>query len=368
MGPRIGDTGATCSRRWGSWVLASLALAACEGGDDAALVHGDHVDVHPSDEDRVCVGTLDDMESSIEAFTGFLGIELQQRITVYYGASAVEEHCPPGFGGCAWPVDGRAAVAAPPQAIDHELVHAVRYASGIRGRRFFEEGIAIYVSALFSSGVEFLGTPSAPDERGPLQLSALPSQDITFDDYGTAASFTMWMFETIGEGPSLAFFGDSRYADSTDVEAAFTEHLDRSIAQADAQWRAAENVASLGELCRGAIAVPWSPDGIVFESALDCDEHDTLGPVNGALSHRRLCVEIPAAVALDITLEGAAGEVYLRGDNCAPNQGLEAEAYQDKHIDAATPERHEFAACTWVVVLTGEPDGRGGPITLRMTP
>lgn len=364
----MGDAGATPSRRFGSWVLASLALVACEGGDDAAVVHGDHVDVVPSDEDRVCAGTLDDMETSVEAFTGFLGIELQERITVYYGGSAVEEHCPPDVGGCAWPVDTGAAVAAVPQSIDHELVHAVRYASGIRGRRFFEEGIAIYVSAVFSNGFEALGTPSPAEQRGPLQLYDAASKDIISDDYPTAGSFTLWMFETIGEDPSLAFFADTRYADTSDVEAAFTDHLGLSIADADAQWRTMETVASLGDRCRGAIAVPWSPDGLIFESALDCDEHDTLGPVNGALSHRKLCIEIPTAVTLDIIAEGAATDVYMLGDNCAPNQGLDAEAYQDKRIDAATPERHEFAACTWAVVLTGEPDGRGGPLTLRMTP
>ncbi|MBK6921744.1 MAG: hypothetical protein IPH07_30390 [Deltaproteobacteria bacterium] len=351
------------------FVSISLAVGACEGSDELPVEHTEHLDVYPSDEDRVCAGTLDDMEASIAAFTDFLGVELESRITVYYGGGAVEEHCPATASGCAWPVDAHAAVATLPQSVDHELVHGVRYATGIRGRRFFEEGIAVYVSAIFSRGYEVGGTPTGADARGPLQLYDLPSNEITADDYPTAASFTRWMFETSGDAQALGFLEDPRYADASDVDGAFIDHLGQPIADADAQWRSSgDDIDTFGERCSGAIERPWSADGFVFEGVLDCADHDTLGPVNGSMSHRTLCIEIPAAITLDVALEGAAGDVYLGSDGCAASQGLGAEAYQDKHVDAAMLERHEFAACRWIVVVNGEPDGRGGAFTLRMTP
>ena len=351
------------------FVSLSLAVGACEGGDELPVEHTEHLDVYPSDEDRVCAGTLDDMEASVAAFTDFLGVELETRITVYYGRGAVDEHCRAVAGGCAWTEDEESFVAGTGDVIDHELVHGVRYATGIRGRRFFEEGIAVYVSAIFSSGFQLGTAPSSVGERGPLQLYDLPSNEITFDDYGTAASFTHWLFETSGDAQALGFLEDARYADASDVDGAFIDHLGQSIADADAQWRSSgDDIHMFGERCSGAIERPWSADGFVFEGVLDCADHDTLGPVNGSMSHRRLCIEIPAAITLDVALEGAAGDVYLRSDACAASQGLEAEAYQDKHVDAAMLERHEFAACRWIVVVNGEPDGRGGPFTLRLTP
>ena len=337
-------------------VLGLACVASCSDDAPAGFVT-EHLIVEPTDSDVVCRGTLDNLEAQLVRVAAALDVEVLAPIEVYYGPSAVVEHCTsiPGVhvGGCTKGFGAEIVVASEFSSLYHEIVHAVRRSNGMRGPSFFEEGIAEVLGAF--RPLAFRVTANAeqiPTARGPAALVRSPDTYIGPDEYGIAAHFMAWLIATQGQETVAAFLKDTRLADAADE--AFADHFAVSLDDAELDWRAtSDSQYTLGDVCDPARGLAWSGDALEYSAQLACDAPHVIGPAPDHITIRSACFPIEQAGLVNVRLVAASGELTLRhqGD-CVPVGPLSAEHYQDKRMAAGDTIDAPFAPCTWEVIVT----------------
>jgi hypothetical protein len=331
----------------------SLLLGALGCGDPApASFVTEHLEVFPSDSEVICRGTLDLLEAQVVRVAGILRVELPPgRIRVDFGESAIEEYCGTDYGGCATGLYDDTRVVADDSSAYHELVHGVRWANGLRGTRFFEEGLANVLSGFHPFGIVYYGD-AQEFPRSPAMLATAAWDEVTHDDYGLAGHFMSWMFTTFGEDVVAEFFNDAASMSAETVDAAFAEHFGLSLAEAEAVWRAtSEDEYVWGARCDPSAALAWSGSVLEFNTRLACDEPRTLGPGYGVtLSNVSNCFYLDQSGPLRVEMIADAGKTTIQNQGCH-SAGLTADYFQPKVIAAGESLEFPFAGCTWEILL-----------------
>jgi hypothetical protein len=334
-------------------VLVLLCVVGC-GEDTPAGFVTEHLIVEPTDATMVCRGTLDDLEAQLVRVAAALDVEVQDPIDVYYGPSAVGEHCSqrPGVhvGGCTYGYGADTFIASEFLSLYHEIVHAVRHSSGPTGPSFFEEGLAVAFAGFRPFGVVLARQSDAlPSEHGPAALARAAGR-LGRDHYGTAGHFITWLIATYGQETVSAFLKDTRLADA--VDEAFADHFAVTLEEAELDWRATSELQyALGQACYPERALRWDGDALEYAARLSCDEPYVLGPFEGDLiGTRGACFPLDRAGMLSVEMVAKSGEVTLRRqDDCLAVGPLSAEHYQDKRIVAGETLDAPFAPCTWEI-------------------
>ena len=340
--------------RWRSGPpLLILLLAGCDG--DQPQVSSEHLDIVLYDADRVCQGSLDDFEAHTQRVAAVLGVDLGRRILVHLGYSILDELCGSdpligALGGCARGFYDEAFAAASFATVYHELVHAVRLIHGVVGTRFFEEGIAMVLAGDTGHPSGVLRPPEG--RRGPAELATLPWREFTADDYVVAGHFVAWLY-TARREDFLRFIADERYAGATAVEFAFLEHLGLTFVEAEEIWRnTSEEGYRWGDQCESERVLAWDGQALEFTGRVDCDDHDTLGPVlPGQLSARPVCFSTAEPGAYRVDFEAPSGQLTFQSLGCVPTAGLTPEHTQRKAMVAGESEVLPFGRCDWKIVV-----------------
>ena len=217
-----------CSFRLAPWLL--LTLAGCEPDGVAYEFEGRHVAVGTSVVDRVCEGTLAQLDRDVEFIDETLGFAHPSeriRVAVLTGVEAGESCGLLGVS-CAHYIGERTSIRAAQfeRAQLHELTHVRVYAAANPGTLpLFFEGIAV---ALSYAGCEPEGEWPTADEL----LAAKSSEDILGDGYYLGGELVAWLLETQGPTRVLAFMDTLRRPDMTTrvtepevVRALYREHF-----------------------------------------------------------------------------------------------------------------------------------------------
>lgn len=331
-----------------------LGLAGCQA-EQPPKFGTEHLYVEPSDNDVVCQGTLANMEAQVVRVAGIVGFELNSRIVVYYGPSAVEEHCGSESGGCARDLG---EVAASGFSSYHELVHAIRQLShgGIVGNEFFEEGLAVVLSGF--RPIPYIALGDAMNvERGPSQFATdfREDGDFTHGDYPVAAHFVSWLRTEWGDEVLVPFLNDERYLTTEGIDIAFAEHFGLSIDEADSAWRATSaEEYRWGEVCDPARDLAWSGATLDFVGEVACDLDTTLGPgprPGETILTRSNCFMLDDAATLRAEFASPAGRVTFANVECEPVGGLTPEHFQRKYLSPGEALELPFAPCQWEIMV-----------------
>jgi hypothetical protein len=311
----------------------------------------EHLEAFPSDSEMICRGTLDLMEAQVVRVAEILRVDLPERIRVDFGPSAIAEYCGTDAGGCATGLRENTRVVADDSSAYHELVHGVRRANGLRGTRFFEEGLAGVLAGFHPFPIRFYGDPQGVT-RSPAMLATAAWDEITHDDYGLAGHFVSWIFTTFDEDTVAAFFNDEESMSADTVDAAFADHFGLSLAEAEALWRTtAEDEYAWGARCDPSAALAWSGDVLEFRTRLACDEPRTLGPGYGVtLGNVSNCFLLDQPGNLRVEMLADAGTTTIQSQECH-SSGLTSEYFQAKTIAAGESLELPFAGCTWEILL-----------------
>lgn len=346
--------------------LVVLAFAACSDAQPRRYVT-EYLDVEPSDDEVICAGTLVAMDSQMERIAKVLGVELPAMTHVYYGHSAVEDHCGAGPIGCT-NVNG---VFAASDSIFHELVHAVRrhQAGGVAGTWLFEEGLAQVLSGFRWDPYTAYRPPDGL-ERRPAVLADFPRGQDKFvpEDYSTAGHFVSWLRTTHGDATLVAFLNDERYLGGEAYDEAFTSHFGLSIDEADSAWReAAAEEYSWSEVCDPAFTLEWEGSTLEFTDTVDCEAPHTTGPREyGFVTLRSHCFTVAQQGRLRVEFIAGGGRIRLSPVDCVDTGEFAPESYDYKSLKGGDTEDLPFAACTWEVQVDGVA-GLQREFMLRMT-
>lgn len=354
------------ARRTSAGWAGVLALVACRGEERPVFVT-EHLVVEAHDSDVICQGTLDDMEAQVQRVADLLGVGLPSTLRVRFGTSAVEALCDEDQGGCARGLGADTRVSGDYFSIHHELVHGVRLVNGVKGTQFFEEGLAEVLGVVTPAAYD-LSLSAADAELGPAALASRPRGEFTTSDYATAAHFLAWAIDTHGMETVVAFLVDEDYTTAKSVEVAFERHFGLSLAEADQAWRMTSDVEYvLGGVCDPTRELVWTGEALEWEQRLDCENHDTLGPVvTGHIATRTFCFSLATSGVVRVEFEAPAGEVFFRSDGCEEATGLTPEHYQTKTVGAGEALELPFAGCTWSV-LVWRPEAEAMDFSLRLT-
>lgn len=336
----------------------AFGLGSC--GDSASgVLITEHLEVEASDSPVVCRGTLDNLEAQAVRVADLLDVEIPHPIRVYYGPSAVEEHCnavaSDHYTGCARGLGAETYIATDGGSASHELVHAVRLVNDLKASRFIEEGVAELFSG-FRPVVTRFEVVAAEVDRGPEFLSTLPWDEVGLSDYATAGHFMSWLSLQY-DFEAMASFLNASTLDS-DVEKAFAENFGRSLKDAEADWRStSETVYVWGEICDPQRNLDWEGDSLMFTGRVDCDAPNTVGPGAGRIRTRSNCFESADTGVLRVELVATTGFAEFRlVDDCVSNGPLSPEHFQTKKVLAGEILELPFAPCTWEIAIVTELD------------
>lgn len=338
--------------------LGLLGLVNC-GEATPGVFFTEHLVVEPYDSEVVCRGTLDDLELQAVRVAESLRVGIPYPIHVHYGPSALAEHCIDSkkgqLLGCARQLNEDTYIAADASSADHELVHAVRAVNGVRGPRFFEEGVALVLSGIWPRpyAVELQAATVA---RGPEFLVTVPWGDFQSSDYSIAGHFMSWLYATHGDEAVAAFLHDETF--ESDTTEAFSRIFGVSLAEAEAQWRSSsETVYTWGTLCDPRHELTWTGTALQFSGRLDCAASNTIGPSVNGISTRHHCFTLDQPGTLRVELLAPGGRADLRcveEDNWMP---VTPEHFQPKKVLAGEATDLPFAQCTWRLTVASDEPG-----------
>lgn len=344
-------------------VAGALYLSGACAPAEPIVILTEHLHIEPSDSDTVCRGSLDNMEALLGHVATFLMVEIPSPIRLFYGDTAVSDHCGEGLGGCTSPT----RVFAKGFSVYHELVHAVRFVGRVPGTRFFEEGLAVVLSG-FQPEAQSVEIDAGATLLGPVELNAIPWDDRSFSDYGIAAHFVSWLIDEFGQEAVARFYNDEGYMSRKAEGLAFEEAFGLTLAEAEDAWRSASPLRyEWGENCDPARRVEWSGATLEYKAELDCEAEGALGPgpsenvtVVGA------CFNVEAAATLQVDFVADAGTLTILLESCAPVGGLTPEHLQTKIVEAGASLALPFAPCTWELVVTA-PRAQPSVASVRIT-
>lgn len=352
-------------------ILLAIVCAGGCGDDPPRDYLTDHLIVEPEDSKVLCDGSLDDWETQVLRVAAALKLDVPYPITVYFGQSAVDEHCTPrpdfNLGGCTGSAGDETYIAALHPSVYHELVHAVRRTNGIRGPSFFEEGIAVVLGGFRPYPITVMPDPaSLPPDQGPHALATSAVSQIPSESYGVAGHFTAWLIATYGQDTVAAFLNDPALADTT--EDVFTAHFGLPLADAEQAWRAnSEPEYTFGQVCDPDRALAWDGDTIEYSAQLACDAPHVLGPDLNTITLRSTCFSLEQPVTLHVELLASAGGASFRQNgDCLALAGVPKEHFQGKTLLAGETMDLPFAPCAWEVSLSTELTAETD-FTLRLT-
>lgn len=349
-------------------LVAAVGIAAASCSEHEQIrSETEHLSIEYIDREPLCPGSLGDLEAQLAHVAGFLGVGIPHRIHVLYGESVGEEYCN-GAAGCTWGTGASTRVASSGLALNHELVHAVRWSNGVHGTRFVEEGLAEFLGVTPPQSL-VVNVDAPTISPGPAVLFDAPWNSIGFEDYGTAAHFLAWLIEDVGASPVVAFLNDARYTNADDPSGAFAAVLGRTVTQAEMAWREeAPAEYRWGTKCVPDRIVPWEADGLSIMGVLDCDDAKTRGTVGtGPLSYPITCFELSEPMSLHLGMVGDNVTAQLFTVECAAETGLSAEHYQRHSVDGGESMTFLFAPCLWAIAIV-EDGGETVPFELRIEP
>ncbi|MCX4247447.1 hypothetical protein [Paraliomyxa miuraensis] len=318
---------------------------------------------------RLCAGTqtwVDDELRRVRAETGLLPVA---RLPVTLGAGAVEERCtvpddPETVVGCTLGEGGATAVISTPEALSHELVHALRRHQELRTRTMFEEGFAEAIdgSDAYPRYVE-LEPGELPEARWPEALVQQSKAEFrSVQSYRVAVHFVDHLRRVHGAEAVAAFMRGGIDGTAAEAETRFERHFGTSL-EAEAQaWRASGAQGfGRGDPCAGGVVAIESGVTVELVVRVDCDDPETMG-LEGAAEAAwiRRCVSLGAGRrAVQMGMGAGPGLGAVRWE-AVPQTCAEGSSELDaapKVVEAGDAGTLEFAACTWAVTFESTADG-----------
>ncbi len=342
-------------------LCAGFAVGACgEAPNGPPMIFTEHTEITLFGYEQICRGRLDNIDAQIERVAELLDLAVPDPLIVAFGESEVEAVCGDTFLGCVLGADEATRVMSDSFALNHELVHGVRWYNGVRGLRFFEEGIAVLLS--IPAGGGYGGSTST---GSPAQLARGDYDDFGSTEYAIAGSFMGWLWIEYGHETVAEFLNDPGARKPETVDATFTAHFGLDLDAAEVEYRANEKVESTGPLCQPDRRLTWE-DGVTWSARLGCDEPGVPGTIPGIMVVRGACFHTPAAGEYRFEVEGAPeAKVELRNLSCE-GAGLSAEHFQSKFVNGGESKVLPFAQCEYEVLIT-VPGEITTDVTMRVT-
>lgn len=352
------------SRGLGSW--AALAVVAAGGCGDVT-----YAELGPTPEvivatgqGRLCAGMQPWVDAEIERVQAHTGLQLSHSLWVELGDAAVAAGCADDTEGrarlgCAVGAGAEVRVYARPEALAHELVHALRRQWELSTVPFLEEGWAEAVAGSDVHPSVFEVNPGDVD----VELDALLEVDraAVRDEatYAVAVHVVRFLEASVGVEAMAAWFrggvDEDAEAARVRIEAAFgaswTTWVTRWSAEADV-------VSARGDACAGLEIVDVPVDGVEIEAVVDCGDPGTFGIAGDAVgAWTRRCMRVSEAGIWEVEVDAAVGSARIEAVAGTCAVGTSGTARVEREIDAgAGVIETELGACVYAVVFGVQED------------
>lgn len=306
---------------------------------------------------RLCAGMQPWVDAEIERVQAHIGLPPKLSLWIELGGSAVQEGCgesPAGTmrRGCTVGTGPDVRVYARPEALAHELVHALRRQWGLQTVDFLEEGWAETVA-----GSDVVPSVVEVDPRATeVDLDALLQADReAFADpfnVAVAAHVVRFIESIVGAEMLSSFFRGGVDDDHEAARARLEAELGMTWATWTTRWSGeAPPVLGRGDPCAGGV-IDVPADGIEISSTVDCDASDTFGIAGDEVgAWTRQCVRVDAEGLWQAEVTAAAGRVRIEAvpGTCAVETPSTARVARE--IEPGPAVATELGACTYTLVF-----------------
>jgi hypothetical protein len=308
-------------------------------------------------EGRLCAGMEPWVDAELERVQAHVGLTLERSLFVELGQAAVDEGCgnTPEDSmrlGCTVGVGQDVRVYTRPEALAHELVHALRRQWELKTVPFLEEGWAETVA-----GSDVLPSIALVDPRAvEVDLEALlgASVEEMRDPFArmVATHVVRFIESSVGPDALAAFFRGGTDDDGEGAAIRLEVALGTSFTTWATRWSAeAQPVSGRGDPCTsGVLDVP--ADGVELASTVDCDAPDTFGIAGDASgAWTRQCVRVDAPGMWQAQVTATAGRVRIAAvpGTCAAETPSTAMA--PREIEPGAALATVLGACTYTAVF-----------------
>jgi hypothetical protein len=342
---------------------------------DDGVVETEHLRITTTTDHPICAGTPLLLERELGRIAAALELPLwaeDEKLEVRFGQDAVAAVCegldPDQLRGCVHEIDQELVLTAIEVAYDasHELVHAIRRRSSLRGPPMFEEGLAQILSG--SEGFPlYVSYPHGEPVVGPLEMLEIPREEFPFGYYVPSQSFASWLWETYGSSTVGAFVNDPAFNGADATLALFEQHFGLSLADAEQAWRADDRPDPIwGAPCLPERTYSLADGPVELSGDLDCDEPTVYGAAYLAALWP-MCLEIPETTRVRISFQADHGRFQILGREPCDAGPAGADAYRDKYMEAGDVLEEDIAGCRYRMLFSSqEPGFPPTPYTIRI--
>ena len=357
------------------WVAATSIAAGC----------GDFVPPEPppdpevtvaTPQGRLCAGMQPWVDAEIERVQDHIGLYLKLPLWIELGDAAVQAGCGETAEGairlgCTVGTGPDVRVYSRPDALAHELVHALRRQWELKTAEFLEEGWAEAVA-----GSDVVPSAVEVDPRAvEVDLEALFAADReTMSDpfnRAVAAHVVRFIEAAVGTDAIARFFRGGIDDDPEAARVRLEAELQMTWTTWATRWAGeAQPVSVRGNACAGGVVDVPAEGSLMLTSTVDCDAEDTFGIAGDAVgAWTRQCVRVASAGLWTARLSAASGptgvvRIAAVPGTCAAETNASARA--SREIEPGAAVATELGACTYAVVFEAVEDVPT-PMTLELS-
>lgn len=306
---------------------------------------------------RLCAGMEPWVDAELERVQAHVGLTLERSLFVELGQAAVDEGCGEAPEdsmrlGCTVGLGKAVRVYTRPEALAHEVVHALRRQWELETVPFFEEGWAESVagSDVMPSIVEV--DPRAVDVDLEELLGASVDEMRDPQARAVATHVVRFIEAAVGADALSAFFRGGRDDDAEGAAVRLEVALGTSFTTWATRWSAeAQPVSGRGDPCASGVTdVP--AEGIELASTVDCDAPDTFGIAGDEVgAWTRQCVHVDAPGMWQAQVMAASGRVRIAAVPGTCDVETPSTAMASREIEPGAALETMLGACTYTVVF-----------------
>ena len=312
---------------------------------------------------RLCAGMAPWVDAEVQRVEDVLGLPLRRSLFVELGADAVTRACGGAEGnavplGCTVGTGQDVRVYARPEALAHELVHALRRQWELGTVAFLEEGWAeaITGSDVVPSIVEVDPRAVEDDVEAMLEASAEEMRDPWRRTI--AAHVVRFMEDVAGAEALSAFFRGGTGEGAEGARVRIESMLGMSWTSWVTRWSAeAQPVKGRGDPCAITGVIDAGADGAALEAMVDCDGPGTFGIAGDDVgAWTRQCVRVMAAGPWTAELTADGGSVTLAAVPGTCEVDTPSTAMASREIEPGAAVTTMLGACTYTATFTVRDD------------